>query len=56
MKWLVYHNTGCCNEGDHEVGLEEFDTKEEAIKFIQDRIETTDEKATLIHGEIIAEV
>lgn len=31
MRWFVYYDKGRCNDGDHDNGLEGFDTRELAL-------------------------
>lgn len=52
MKYHVYFSVGSCNQGDHEVGLQEFHTLAEAQLFVAD-LEKKElyGSAVIVHGE-----
>lgn len=47
--YFVYYNCGWCNDGSHDVGLEEFNTMEQVEAFIKE-IGYCDGPITVIEG------
>lgn len=53
--FYVYYNSGSCNFGDHDSGLEEFPSLEAALEFIEEKKKHWDIDGSwcIIRGEIL---
>lgn len=58
MAFFVYWDKGCCNDGDHSTGLEEFDTAKEALEKIKEikQYNFFNGYITMIEGETVEQV